>query len=98
MNWNWLFAIVMLGFAAWAVYRGFEAYAFRQFLRSLDGELTNPKLRQFIDQLNTKQVPNSQAFWTQLRELERRVVSAGTVSPDLKAEFRTLLQSKATHF
>lgn len=98
MNWNWLFTILMLGFAGWAVYRGFEAYSFRQFLRSIDGELTGPKLRSFMDRLNTKQVPNSKAFWQQLREVERRVLGASQLAPELKAEFRTLLQSKAANF
>lgn len=95
---QWLFAIIAVAFAGWALWRGYEAYSFRKLLSTMDGQITDAKLRRLLDRLTTHNVPNAQQYWDQLRALEVRVATARGVSPGLKAEFKSLLDAKATNY
>ena len=95
---QWLFVIIAVGFAGWALWRGYEAYSFRQLLSTLDGQITDSNLRRLLDRLTTHNVPNAKQYWDQLRALDVRVANARGVSTDLKAELKTLLDAKATNY
>lgn len=94
---QWLFVAATLGFAGWAVWRGFEAQSFNRLFASLDGELTEAKVRAFLDKFETRNLPNAQPLWERLKGIERRVMTAETISAELKEEFRTLVQTKGLH-
>lgn len=95
---QWLILFVALAFVGWAAWRGYEAYSFRKVLSVLDGEITEPKLRQVLDRLTAHGVPNAKEYWHQLQALETRVANAQGVNPGLKAEFKSLLDAKATRY
>lgn len=95
---TWFFTILMLALAGWAVWRGLEAYTFSKMIDGMTGELTQAKVRRFMERLSPRTVPNAPKLWSRLRELERRVMAAGAVSPEVKSEFKTLLDSKSVHF
>ncbi|MFZ5814177.1 MAG: hypothetical protein ACOY93_02580 [Bacillota bacterium] len=91
---NWLFLAAFSIFVAWVLWRGYEAYSFRQLLDSLNGEMTDETVRSFMERLATRSVPSAGGFWGRLKELENRVTVAPQVSQVVQAEFRTMLQSK----
>lgn len=93
-----VFLVAILGFASWAAWRGVEAFMFNRLLTPLDGEVTNPKVRAFVDGLATRNVPNYKGLWLRLKWIEERVMDASDVNADLKAELRTMLQSKGIQF
>jgi len=95
---QWLFVTIAVAFAGWAMWRGYEAYSFRRLLSTLDGPITEANLRRLLDRLATHNVPNAPQYWDQLRALEVRVANARGVSPGLKAEYRALIDAKATNY
>ena len=95
---NWFIAILMVGLAGWAVWRGYEAYSLNKLIVGMIGDLNNQKVRSFVDRLAPRPVPNSPTIWRRLREVESRVMRAGTVSPRLKEELRVTLEAKGDGF
>lgn len=95
---QWLFTGLMVAFAAWGVWRGIEAYTFNKLMNDLGNDLSDANIRSVLERLNTRNVPNANAYWARLREMEKRVAAASNVSSDVKAEFRAQLAAKAGKF
>jgi len=95
---NWFAYGVVLLIAAWAIWRGYEAYSFQQLLKTMDGDLTDPVVRQFVSILSQRKVPNAHPIWARLKGIEMRVMTARAVAPSLKEEFHHLMEVKGTGF
>jgi|GEM_PF-3215107 len=95
---SWTFVAATVGFVGWVLWRAYEAWAFRILLESLGSDMSDESVRSFMERLATRSVPNARGFWNQLRSLEARVMGDARVSPQVKSEFRSLLQSKGAQF
>lgn len=98
MGLNWLFAALMVAFAGWVAWRGYEAYTYRRLLLTVQGELDETKVRLLADGIQGRTIPNSPALWAQLREIEARVMCSAIISDGLKQELHVLLESKGLKY
>lgn len=95
---NWLFLVAFGIFVGWVLWRGYEAYSFRKVIASFGPEITDESVQSFMAVLAVRPVPNARSFWDQLKTVENRVMEAPRVSEKVKAELRTMLQSKGIQF
>lgn len=95
---NWLFSALMLLFAAWVAWRGYEAYTYQRLLQAVRGDLDEQKVRLFAEGIQGRTIPNSPALWAKLKEFEARVMRSAAISDGLKQELHVLLESKGLKF